>query len=230
MFCKACVFTAAAFSLSTAFAESSPDEVVMPQLTALRDAYVSQIKAEGFRPSLPPPSIVLDNPPSYGNYEDDKNLLHIAVWSALTPEDQSRFSGLATRLGKGQTGEQLFEDGVHHWVFVHELGHWWQACAHKTGGNHYSVEYGANRIAAAYWRLKDPAFMQRTEEIMATLYPGMPDPVPEGQVKERFFNENYDKLGPTPAYRWFQYSMVLSVQAERPLPSLQQTLRNPTYP
>ena len=119
---------AAAFSLSTAVAEISPDEVLLGQLTTLRDAYVSQIKAEGFRPGLAPPTILLDNPPSYGNYEDDKNLLHIAVWSALTPEQQSRFSRLATRLGKGQTGEQAFEDGVHHWVFVHELGHWWQAC------------------------------------------------------------------------------------------------------
>jgi hypothetical protein len=224
------VFMTAAFSLSTAVAEISPDEVLLRQLTTLRDAYVSQIKAEGFRPGLAPPTIVLDNPPSYGNYEDDKNLLHIAVWSALTPEQQSRFSRLATRLGKGQTGEEAFEDGVHHWVFVHELGHWWQACGHKSGANHYAVEYGANRIAAAYWRLKDPAFMQRTEEKMALLYPTMPSPMPEGQVKEAFFNDNYRKLGPTPAYIWFQYGMVLDVQAERPLPSLLQTLRTPIYP
>jgi hypothetical protein len=230
MFRRAGVFVAAAFSLSTALAESSPDEVAMAQLTSVRDAFVSQIKVQGFRPSLPAPTIVLDNPPSYGNFEDDKNLLHIAMWSALTPEQQSRFSRLAIRLGKGQTGEQAFEDSVYHWVFVHELGHWWQACGHRTGGNHYSVEYGANRIAAAYWRLKDPAFMQRTEEKMLTLYATMPNPVPEGQVKQRFFNENYDKLGPTPAYIWFQYSMVLGAQAESPLPSLQQTLRNPTYP
>ena len=92
------------------------------------------------------------------------------------------------------------------------------------------MEYGANRIAAAYWRLKDPAFMQRTEEKMALLSPTMPSPMPEGQAKEAFFNENYQKLAPTPAYIWFQYGMVLDVQAERPLPSLLQTLRTPTYP
>jgi hypothetical protein len=222
---------AAVFAASTAFADSPPDAVLLAQLTGLRDAFVSQIRAEGFKPSLPPPTLVLDNPPSYGNSQDDRNLLHIAVWSALTPEQQSRFSRLAARLGKGQTGEQAFEDGVHHWVFVHELGHWWQACGHLTGGsNHYSVEYGANRIAAAYWRLKDPAFMQRTAEKMTLVHASMPNPVPEGQAREKFFDANYEQLGPTPGYIWFQYGMVLDVQGEKPLPSLKQTLQNPTYP
>jgi hypothetical protein len=54
--------------------------------------------------------------------------------------------------------------------------------------------------------------------------------VPAGQTKEKFFNENYEQLAPTPAYRWFQYSMVLSVQAEKPLPSFKQTLQSPIYP
>jgi len=201
----------------------------MGQLITLRDSFVNQVKAEGFQPSLPPPTVVLDNPPSYGNYEGDKNLLHIAAWAALTPEDQARFSRVAAMLGGGQTGEQTFEEGVHHWVFVHELGHWWQACQHKTGENHYSVEYGANRIAAAFWRLKDPTFMERTAKNMATVYAAMPNPIPEGQSPQAYFNDNYEKLGPTPAYRWYQYSMVLKVQAEEPLPSLLQALQHPTY-
>ena len=36
------------------------------------------------------------------------------------------------------------------------------------------VEYGANRIAAAYWRLKDPGFMERTEKKMTTVIATMP--------------------------------------------------------
>lgn len=202
----------------------------MVQLTTLRDLFVAQVKAEGFQPSLAPPTIVLDNPPSYGRYEDDKNLLHIAVWTALTPDQQARFSRVATMVGAGQSAEQAFEEGVHHWVLVHELSHWWQACQHKTGENHYSVEYGANRIAASYWRLKDPAFMERTIRKMTTLSSTMPNPLPEGQSTEKFFNENYKKLGPTPAYIWFQYMMVLNLQAENPLPSLKETLQHPVYP
>jgi hypothetical protein len=88
---------------------------LMDQLVALRDSFVSQLKREGFQPSLPPPTIILDNPPSYGNYEDGKNLLHIADWDALSADEQARFARLAARLGRGQTGEQAFDDGVHHW-------------------------------------------------------------------------------------------------------------------
>lgn len=209
---------------------SSPNQAEMTRLVALQNDFIETIKADGFQPSLAPPTIVLDNPPSYGNYEDERNVLHIAVWSALSPEQQARFTRLADLLGGGKTGEEAFEDGVHHWVFVHELGHWWQACQHKTGENHYSVEYGANRIAAAYWRLKDPRFMEKTEEKMTTVIATMPQPVPTGQSPEKYFNENYEKLGPTPAYIWFQYSMVLKVQSEKPLPSLQQTLQQSTYP
>jgi hypothetical protein len=242
MFRNTCVLFIALFSLAAvplrlssqtaaaAPANASADEAVMARLVALRDAFISQIKAEGFQPSLAPPKIVLDNPPSFGRYEDDKNLLHIAAWSALSPEDQARFTRIAGIMTPVKTGEQEFEDGVHHWVFVHELSHWWQACQQKASENHYSVEYGANRIAAAYWRLKDPALMENTAKRMATISSVMTDPVPAGQTKEKFFNENYEQLAPTPAYRWFQYSMVLSVQAEKPLPSFKQTLQSPIYP
>jgi hypothetical protein len=209
---------------------SSSNQAVMAQLAILQNDFIAKIKADGFTPTLPAPTIVFDNPPSYGRYEDDKNLLHISVWSALSPEQQARFSRLASLLGEGKTGEQTFEDGVHHWVFIHELSHWWQACQHKTAENHYSVEYGANRISAAYWRLKDPTFMEHTEKKMATVSATMPNPLPPGQSEEKYFSENYEKLGPTPAYIWFQYSMVLKVQRETPLPTLLETFEHPIYP
>lgn len=207
-----------------------PNIAVLERVNALRDSFVNQIKVEGFQPSLAPPTIILDNPPSFGVYEDEKNLLHIAAWANLAPDDQARFERLAAKLGQGQSGEALFEDSVHHWVFVHELGHWWQACEHKTADTHYAEEYGANRIAAAYWRLKDPAFMDRTAKRMAVLMSIIPIPVPSGQNKEAYFNENYEKLGPTPAYRWFQESMVVAIQEERPQPSFRETLQHPTHP
>ena len=224
------ILAASPIEAQTPTALDESDRAVMGRLTTLRDSFVNQIKAEGFQPSLPAPTIVLDNPPSFGDYEDGKNLLHIAAWSALTSEEQARFSRIAAMLDQGQSGEALFEDSVHHWVFVHELGHWWQACQGKLAENHYSVEYGANRVAAAYWRLKDPGLMDRTAKRMSTLMVAAPDPVPEGQNKKSFFNENYEKLGPTPAYRWFQEGMVLAVQAEKPLPSFLQALQHPTYP
>jgi hypothetical protein len=53
MFRKSCLLIAAAFWLSTALAASAPEDVEMAQLAGLRDGFVSQIKAEGFKPSLP---------------------------------------------------------------------------------------------------------------------------------------------------------------------------------
>jgi hypothetical protein len=45
--------------------------------------------------------------------------------------------------------------------------------------------------------------------------------VPVDQQNEKYFNENYEKLGPTPG---FQCDMVSKVLAEQPLPSFRQTL------
>ena len=188
---------------------------------------MNQLKAEGFQPSLAPPKIVLDNPPAYGRYEDDENILHISVWSALKPDQQARFDRLAAAIGGQQTGEQQFDESIHHWVFIHELSHWWQACQHKIGEDHYAVEYGANRIAAAYWRMKDPALMERTERRMAGVQSVLTSPVPAGKDEKQYFNQNYAELAPTRGYIWYQYSMVLKAQAEKPLPTLKQALQNP---
>jgi IS5 family transposase len=147
----------------TATPDAASKEDVMVKLNQLRDRFIRSIKADGFRTRLPAPTIVLDNPASYGNFEEDKNLLHIAVWSALTEQQQSRFERLSELVKNGKSGEQTFEESVHYWVFVHELGHWWQACQRKISNNHYSVEYGANRIAAAYWRQTDLDLMRRTD-------------------------------------------------------------------
>ena len=105
---------------------------------------------------------MVDNPPSYGRYEDDKNLLHIQAWAALAPGAKLEFrASLRCWAGDKPASRHLRMACITGFLF-HELSHWWQACQHKTGENHYSVEYGANRIAAAYWRLKDPAFIERT--------------------------------------------------------------------
>lgn len=222
----------AAMPATTPTTDTSSNEAVMTRLMALRDSFINQIKAEGFQPSLPPPKIVLDNPPAFGRYEDHDNTLHIAVWSALKPDQQARFERLAAAIGGQQTGEQQFDESIHHWVFIHELSHWWQACQlvnhiDRYSEDRYSLEYGANRIAAAYWRLKDAALMERTEKRMSGVQSVLTNPVPAGKDEKQYFNQNYATLAPTRDYIWYQYSMVLKAQAEKPLPTLKQALQNP---
>lgn len=204
------------------------EPVLASRLTALRDAFIAQIRAEGFEPKIPPPTIIFDNPSSYGQYDNDQNSVHISTWSSLSEDQRARFFRLS-KLLQGRPPEQVFEDSVYHWVFIHELSHWWQASEGKLDAGHYSIEYGANRVAAAFWRLKDPEVMRATETRMATAFPTLPVPVLEGKTKEAYFNENYERLGPTPSYIWFQYSMVLEVQAEKPLPTFRQALMKPGY-
>jgi hypothetical protein len=226
-------FVVVSLSLSAQTAAAKPatntsqDEAVMKQLTDLRDSFINQLKAEGFQPSLTPPKIVLDTPSAFGRYEDEDNTLHIAVWSALKPDQQARFNRLAAAVGGQQAGEQQFEDSIHHWVFIHELSHWWQACQHKGNEDRYSLEYGANRIAAAYWRLKDPELMERTEKRMAGVQSVLTSPVPAGQTEKDYFNKHFAELAPTRDYIWYQYTMVLKAQAEKPLPTFKQALQNP---
>lgn len=202
----------------------SSEKAAMAQLVALRDSFVSRIKAEGFQPSLPPPEIILDNPPSYGAYDREKNVVHVAMWEQLGPDQQAQFASLF-----GQ-GDQAFEEMAHRWIFTHELGHWWQACQHENGGSHYSVESGASRIAAAYWREQDALFMDKTATKIAAIRDNMRSLVPAEQQNEKFFNENYWKLGPTPAFIWFHCDMISKMLTERPLPSFRQTLQQPLYP
>lgn len=236
LFCAARYFTAfllgvilpvllPAQDVTSSLTETPSKTALKAQLIALRDSFVSQIKAEGFKPSLPPPEIVIDNPPSYGRYEKEQNLLHISAWKSLPPDQESRFVRLADILHNGQSPQELFEEGVHRWVFVHELSHWWQACQHKITDDHYAVEYGANRIAAAYWRLKDPAFLERRKKHFRAIMALAPSPVPAGESKEKFFNANYEKLAGTPAYTWYQSSMVVEVCDETAAPGFRQTLQ-----
>jgi hypothetical protein len=145
-------------------AQTTSNDALRVQLTALRDSFVDAINAAGFKPSIEPPQIALDNPPSFGRYDSGANLLHIAAWSEIEPDGEGRFARLKSVLNDPRSQEAIFDDSVNHWILIHELGHWWQACQHKEDGEHYALEYGANRIAAAYWRMKDPGYMQHRSE------------------------------------------------------------------
>jgi hypothetical protein len=200
----------------------------MEALTALRDSFVGKAKAAGFKCSIEPPKIVLTDVASFGNYDEDKNTIQIPAWTQLTEEERQVFFKLAGPGSDDLAAQRTFERGVHHWVFVHELGHWTQKCAGtlKSGG-HYAAEYGANRIAAAYWREENPSLMDRLATTFQQVLNGQASPVPAGQSVEDYFNAHYGELTKTPAYTWFQAKMVAEVNAETPQPTFAQTLSSP---
>lgn len=199
----------------------------MERLNTLRDAFVQKTLAAGFTCPIAPPTIVLIEVASYGNYDPATNQLQTPAWQQLQPEERDFFLHLAGPGADEKAAQDFFESGTHRWVFIHEMGHWWQKCiASNAGRTPYQVEYDANRIAAAYWREIDPSLMVTLDGAFHHVLESS-NPVPAGQSPEAYFNANYDKLGLSPDYGWFQARMVTSVNAEKPAPSFAQSLAKP---
>jgi hypothetical protein len=182
------------------------------KMTALRDLFVKSMKDEGFTCPIPVPPIVVEDVPSFGSYDDEMNTLRTSAWSLLKPEESRMFYHFRGLNTTEAIARKDFEDGVHHWVIVHELGHWFQACrgiTEKTA-KPYAIEFGADRIAAAYWNEHDPGIIAHQRVMFEAILKNFPNPVPEGASVEPFFNDQYQELGPTPGYLWFQSRMCLT--------------------
>ncbi len=194
-------------------------------MTALRDQFTQAASRAGAPCRIAAPKLAVADVPSFGSYDPDTNTLTVSAWTLLKDEERNLFLRGA---GPSATEDQAradFEMGVHHWVVVHELGHWWQACRGVTESkDHYGVEYGADRIAAAWWQEHDPSVIARQRAVFASILERWPNPVPQGQEVEAYFNDNYEKLGPTRAYIWFQARMCLAAFDEKPTPAFAQVL------
>jgi hypothetical protein len=206
-------------------AQQSKDSVMARQ-TALESDFVNKITAMGFKPSLPAPKIILDNPRSWGNYDDSANILETCDWTTLPAEQKAVFENFATKTGHGMTGKKFFRLAVYQWIFVHELGHWWRACQHLTA-DPYENEKAANRIAYAYWNDRDPSFDQFMLGVFQAVVANNPSPVPPGQSKEQYLKDNYNNLPGGAAYSWYQSIMIVEVSKERPVLTFQQAISNP---
>ena len=215
--------------LSSAVRAQQSKDSVMARLTALTGDFTGKIKAMGYTPRLKIPEIVLDNPRSFGNYDDEKNILHTCYWPTLPSEGRAVFENFAKNMGNGMTGEKFFRLSVYQWIFIHELSHWWQSCQHQTA-DPYENEKGANRIASAYWNDKDPAFYKFMLSVFQGVVDHMPSPVPAGQPKEKYLDDNYQKLPGGAAYTWYQSIMIVEVSKENPFETFKQAVERAGKP
>jgi len=200
-------------------------EATRVKMTAVRDAFVKATVDAGYSCKIAPPAVVVMDVPSYGNYDVETNTVQTPAWELMSKREKGLMYQLAGPGANEAAARAEFETDSHHWVFVHELGHWFQACRGVPhDGRHYAKESGANRIAAAYWRERDATVVPHMHAAFEQVLSQAPNPVPPGQDVETYFNENYEKLGPTPAYVWFASRMSLTVIDERPIPSFAQVL------
>lgn len=194
-------------------------------LTALRDDFVAGAMKSGLPCAIKPPRIVVHDVPSYGSYDPDDNTLTSPAWSQLSAEEQSLFYRALGPKAKAEDARAEFELGVHHWVIVHELGHWWEACRGVVDhGDHYDFELQADNIAAAYWNEKDPAVITHQRQVFQAIVANWPNPVPAGDKAETYFNRNYEALAPTRDYIWFQAQMCIRAFTPDPLPDFSSAL------
>ncbi len=215
-------------------AQTTPSTTTAPDITALqtrlttlRDNFAQETRSAGLACSIPLPTLVIHHIPSFGNYNQDTNTLTTPDWTQLTPEETAVFFRIVGPDATPETARAEFETDAHHWIFVHELGHWTQACSHLKGLPPYTVELGANRISTAYWRTHDPALLPHMHAVFRGVVDHTPNPTPAGQEIEPYFNQHYQQLGPTPGYIWFQSHMCLAALEEAPAPTFAQALLRP---
>lgn len=224
-----CIFAALGSGLAQTASPSAsvPDTPAVAatraEVIAVRDAFVARVKADGFSCPIAPPRIVVEDIPSWGNYREETNTLSTSEWTLLQPREKAFFLQLAGPNATEADAKDLFDRASHRWIFVHEMGHWWQACRHESA-KPYATEYEADRIAMAYWREADAAVVPRMMPIFHVVLDHSPNPVPGGQDVEAYFNANYQTLGPSPAYPWFQSRMVVTAFEETPPPTFAMTL------
>jgi len=221
-FITTCLFTLVIVSLQ-AKAQQNGDTVLI-KLTALRDDYTSKIKALNYSFDRKVPGIVMNDPRSFGNYDDSTNVIQTSDWKTTPKKIQGFFSKLAAGMDTGMSGQVFFELAVHRWIYIHELSHWWRACQNVTA-DPYENEKAANRIASAYWKETDPKFY----DFMLRYFQGAlihnASPVPAGQSKEQYLKDNYDKLPGGSAYTWYQAIMIVEISKEQPFESFKQAIQ-----
>lgn len=219
---------AAAAPPSAALARDS-DAAVLARLTRVRAAFLRRIDAEGYA-LCPAPQIELGDPPTFGRYLPERNAVLMASWAHLSVAEREAFQAMAQTLGGDASARSVFENGTHRWVFVHELGHWWQACRHLSRPESYAAENGANRIALAFWREPEPRFAAGIVHGFGMLLASAPSPVPPGQSAQAYLDANFRAIAQGDACTWFQGKIIVELAAETPAPSLHRALSQPLYP
>jgi hypothetical protein len=219
--------TAAALTPQPAAPEG--DGATLIELRQLRDVFLQRIAAEGYKPCAAP-QIELGDPPSFGRYLSERNTLSIAAWSHLSPQERAGFEAMAQANGGEAAARAMFENGTHRWVFVHELGHWWQACRHLTREHTFIAENGANRMALAFWRERDARYASSIVRGYRSLLSSMPPPLPAGQAAPAYLDAHYASIASGDSYTWFQARMIAELADEQPPPSFHKSLSQPLYP
>ena len=98
-------------------------DATLVEMTALRDSFVKRVQAAGFTCPIAVPRIVVEDVPSFGQYNAETNTLRTSDWTVLSPQEHGLFVQLAGPGADEAKVRGLFEVAAHRWIVIHELGH-----------------------------------------------------------------------------------------------------------
>ena len=84
----------------------------------------------------------------------------------------------------------------------------------------------ANGIATADWHEQDSVVMNFQLAVFKNFTKNFSSPVPAGQSKRDFLNNNYDRLPGGPAYIWFQLEMIMDAYNKNPTLKFKEAIKN----
>ncbi|MDY0747726.1 hypothetical protein SNE35_24700 [Paucibacter sp. R3-3] len=188
-------------------------------------------RASSVLPGVPAPRIVISFTPQLSWIADDGSAIHTVAWSQCPPGMQGFFAGL---LGDAppMSAPEFFHEVFNAFLVPHEMSHFVDARrGHlKNGGDFYGGEVHANRVAVAFW-LGEPGGGERMARLMDAVtqaHGRMSSPVPAGQEKATYFNENYQALlDDASKYGWYQFRMFLDAWDQRNAAGFDTLLRTP---
>lgn len=177
---------------------------VQRRVEAIRDDFAVKVARCG-RSWPKSPEMIADTRPAMIFFNEKRISIHYPIWSDLPAETRSSLAAAAADAPRRPTPEAHFAAVFQRFLIAHELGHYLEI----LGGRKLSwweSEYQANRVAVAYWRLKDGdrAVLRQLKDYW-THESKRPSPAPAGADLPAFFNRStFDPA----TYGWWQAEMT----------------------
>jgi len=209
----------------------------LSQQQALAGEVESHSHIKGFNLRLP--TVRMDAGPLLSLYDEaKKNGVHQTYWVDVPADMRATFNDWAAFTPDHHSGEHLYEDLFFKFFFLHEFGHWVneqvvsqrhdakaKLARHNFERNKWEDELNANRVAVAWWRERDPKFLERLVSDVRLILVHLPSPVPAGADDKEYFSRNLGELVKDPnKYGWYQLRMIIIAYEESPPLTYQQAI------
>ena len=185
--------------------------------------FTSRVNAIEFVMANQPRSI-MNTRPFLIFYSPKSNVVNLPLWEQVMPAQKDFFYKLA---GDSVEGRELFGLFFNGFYLPHELGHALQNFAKRNKFNLYEGEYFANVVAILYWRkMNRITELEQCYNYAKQIVGKLPDPVPEGEDPENYFNEHYAELGADPSkYGYFQFAQFVKIYEDKSLPGFDEFVK-----